>query len=293
MSLRPYYELKAAFALFGTSCDKLTEAESKRVGSVASHYMKLEAAVLASDEARGVCLAAGAVEAAIEEIRARHPGIEAYHASLAAAALDETALVEALARDLLVDAVMNRVGARAGTVDARAAEIFYHAHLDRFNIPERRAAHHILITINDDFPENRADEAQRRLHEIAARLAANPERFEEQAVKHSECPTALNGGLLGEVRRGQLFPTLDEALFQLRAGELSGVLRTELGVHLLRCDSIHPARTTPYAEVADKLIARLSAERGQTAAKRWLAGILNREGTPASNQSGSTNKCAQ
>jgi nitrogen fixation protein NifM len=274
MSTRLYYELKAALALFGKPCDALDETEQEKTRAVARQYMKIEAAVLASHEAQGVCLAPGEIEAAIETIRRRHPDPESYRASLASIHLDETTLAAALARDLLVDAVMNRVGARAGMVDATEAEIFYYTHLDRFSTPERRAARHILITVNDDFPENRATDAERRMREIARRLAAKPDRFEEQAIKHSECPTALNGGCLGEIQRGQLFPVLDETLFRLRPGELSAVLRSELGFHLLRCDAIHPARTTPYAEVADKLITTLTAERSRAEAKRWLTAIL-------------------
>lgn len=281
MNSQPYYELKAALALFNKDRGALNEAERGRVREVAAQYARIEAVVLSSTEAGGVCLAPGAVEAAIGEIRARHPDPDSFSASLARAGLDEAQLATALRRDLLVEAVMDRVGARAGEVGDTEAEIFYYTHLDRFHTPEKRTARHILITVNADYAENSAARAEERIVDIARRLANKPSRFEEQAIKHSECPTALSGGLLGAVVRGQLYPALDEALFALPAASLSGVLRSELGFHLLHCDAIHPARTLSYAEVAPALRHRLTQDRARRDAKRWLARLLRPAGATA------------
>ena len=112
---------------------------------------------------------------------------------------------------------------------------------EQFRRPETRLARHILITINDTIAENTRSAAGKRINAIQARLAKEPQRFEEQALKHSECPTALDGGKLGDLPRGKLFPELDKALFELKAGEVSGVLESELGFHVLRCDTITEA----------------------------------------------------
>lgn len=274
MTLNAYYELKAALALFGKEFCALQAAEKTRASDVARQYSAIEAVVLSSEEARGVCLAPGAVDGAIAEIRNRHPDEDSLAATLSHAGLTKQDLADALQRDLLVDAVMARVGAASGMVGETESEIFYYTHLDRFHIPERRNARHILITVNESYADNTAERALRRVEEIGRRLHSKPGRFEEQAIKHSECPTALNGGQLGEIRRGQLYPELDAALFELRAGELSAPIRSELGYHLLRCDAIQPERTLPYTEVAESLRARLTEERAQRDAKHWLAGRL-------------------
>lgn len=274
MTPNAYYQLKAALALYGKEYTALQAAEQSRASDVALQYTSIEAVVLSSEEARGVCLAPEAVDKAIAEIRARHPGDESFAATLAHAGLTRTQLVEALQRDLLVDAVMARVGSAMGEVGQTEAEIFYYTHLDRFRVPEVRAARHILITVNEAYPENSATEAKRRLQQIEKRITLKPSRFEEQAIKHSECPTALNGGQLGDVRKGQLYPELDAALFQMKEGELSDILLSELGFHLLRCDAIQAGRTLPFAEVMDSLQSRLTEERAQKEAKRWLTDRL-------------------
>lgn len=281
-SPHPYHLLKAAQALFGTDTHGLAEAEYARAMDVARRYARIEAAVLGSDEARGVVLAPDTVDAALGEIRARYDDEDAFGASLHHTDLDLAGLTAALRRDLLVDAVLARVGARAGEVGATEAEIFYYTHLERFQVPEQRVARHILITVNEAYADNRPQQAEARIHEIARRLAHKPARFEEQAIKHSECPTALHGGLLGKVPRGRLYPELDAALFALPAGALSEVVRSELGYHLLRCDAIEAARSLPYAEVADALRTRLTEDRSRRTARHWLATLLSPGGARAS-----------
>ncbi|ANQ83632.1 nitrogen fixation protein NifM [Azoarcus olearius] len=276
MSAQVYYELKAALALFSKSPGALDDAENARVKAVARRYTEIESVVLASSEAQGVCLAEGAVDKAVGEIRGRYEDEGAFALELEAAGLDLPGLTAALQRDLLVEAVMERVGARAGSVDETEAEIFYYAHVDRFRAPERRTVRHILVTINDAYPDNRREVASRRIHEICKRLNNKPERFEEQAMKHSECPTALNGGLLGELPRGTLYPELDAVLFEMKAGQLSGVVESEIGFHLLRCDAIQPERVLSFAEVSESLRQQLTAERGRKDARRWLTELLKR-----------------
>lgn len=276
MSAQVYYELKAALALFNKSPGALDDGESKRVKAVARRYTEIESVVLSSSEAQGVCLADGAVDKAIAEIRARYEDEGGFALELEAAGLDLAGLTAALQRDLLVEAVMERVGARAGTVDDTEAEIFYYAHVDRFRAPERRTVRHILVTINEQYPDNRREVASRRIREICKRLNNKPERFEEQAMKHSECPTALNGGLLGEMPRGTLYPELDAVLFEMKAGQLSDVVESEIGFHLLRCDAIQPERTLSYAEVAESLRQQLTEERSRKDARRWLTELLKR-----------------
>lgn len=274
MNTLAYYELQAARSLFDKPCGALDEREARKVRAVAARYAEIEAAVLGSVEAHGVCLEREAVGEALAEIRTRYADEAAFDAALDDAGLNRHSLRAALQRSLLVEAVMGRVGARVPPVGKTEAEIFYYTHLERFRSAEKRSARHILITINEDLAENRRVAAERRIGEIAHRLAARPERFAEQAMKHSECPTALNGGLLGEVPRGELYAELDAALFALPEGGISAVVESELGFHLVLCERIIAERIVPWAEVADALRTRLTEERARRETKSWLQQLM-------------------
>jgi len=129
-------------------------------------------------------------------------------------------------------------------------EIFYLMHRQRFRRAETRVLRHILITINDDIAENRRPEVEARLAAIRSTLVADPQRFAEQALQYSECPTALNAGLLGTVSRGQLYPELEPVVFALQPGEISVVAESPMGLHLLLCDSINVAQELSFAEAS-------------------------------------------
>lgn len=265
-----YQEFKAAQSLYRMAPRLLSEQERAHVRQVAARQYAIEARVLESDEARGVCVHDATLAAAQREIRGRYRDDSEYVTDLAANGLTEAGLREALRRDLAVDAVLERVSSRAAPVSDVELEIFYHLHRDRFVQPERRSARQILITINDQFPENRRDAALTRIREIRNRVRQAPGRFAEQAMKHSECPTALQGGFLGEYQPGQLFPVLERILFSLGAGQISDIAETHLGFHLLRCDAIVRARLAPFAQVAPRIRNVLRRRRMQSYQRAWV-----------------------
>lgn len=268
-----YLMLKTAQGLFGKSPAGLSEEERQRVGRTARKQFDLESKVLATVEARDVVVPEVTLRDAVGEIRARYPDEAALAADLAVQGLDLASYAAALERELKVNAVLDKVGARAAAVSDIDAELYYHYHPEQFQRPETRTARHILITVNEAMPDNTRAAARTRIEAIAARLAKDPKRFEEQALKHSECPTALNGGLMGEAKRGQLFPELDAALYQLEAMALSGVVESELGFHLLRCDAITPAGLIPLRQAREKVREHLQEKRRQTCIRAWLKSL--------------------
>ena len=110
---------------------------------------------------------------------------------------------------------MERVAARHIQVDEIDLRLYYELHRGCFTSPERRTARHILITLNDRFEENRRDRVLARMQRLRERLGGRPSavarHFPDLARRHSECPTALEGGRLGEVRRASSASTCSGA----------------------------------------------------------------------------------
>ena len=218
--------------------------------------------MLSSAEAREVVIPPEQLEATFGEVMARYPDRSALQVDLRANGLSEDRLRQALHRELLFDGVLQRVSARRLAVSQIDARLYYELHNDKFLVPEQRSVRQILITINDDFVENRRPAAKVRIEKIAAKLQCSPNRFADQARKHSECPSALEGGKLGSVMRGQLFPQLDSALFSMQEGAVSDVLETEVGFHLLLCEKVIPERCVPFSK-AEPRIRELIEERNR------------------------------
>jgi nitrogen fixation protein NifM len=265
-----YLELKTAQSLFGKSTAELAEEERARVRTLADRQWNLEARVLNTVEARDVMVPEVSLQAALAEIRERYPKEDEFIVDLARNGLDEKGFLVALERELRVEAILEKVGSRATQVADIDVDLYFHYHPDQFRRPETRRARHILITVNPELPDNTAEAARARIEAVAFRLAKRLKRFDELALKHSECPTAMQGGVLGDIPRGQLYPELDAALFSLPPGQLSGVLESPLGYHLLLCESITPERALSLNQARGPIREMLEKHRKRICQQAWL-----------------------
>lgn len=270
-----YLALKAAQKLYGKAPAALQAEETERVHNMAHKQYQLEARILAAPEARDAMVPPATLQAALQEIRGRYPSEDDFADDLASNGLSEADFADALARELKVEAILEKVGTQAAQVTETDVELYYQYHPDQFRRPETRLARHILVTINESIPENTRTAAEKRIGEIAKRLQKEPGRFEEQALKHSECPTALEGGKLGDLPRGKLFPELDKALFEMQVGEVSDVLESELGFHLLYCEAITPASVLDFAQAKSSIRKVLEKKRKRAVQQSWMKALLD------------------
>ncbi len=283
-----YHLLRAAQERYQRNPSALDPEQGAEARRQADKTFELEELVLGAPEARGLVISETQLDAALAEIAGRYPdpplldsdgqyprgarsGPSEFAEDLARNGLDEALLRRALQRELAFDAVMARVAARAPSIGELDLRLFYELHRDRFTRPERRTVRQILITVNDDFVENRAAEALARLERLAERLVGRAQRFGVLARRHSECPSAMEDGRLGTVARGQLYPELDAALFALAEGEVSGVVGSELGFHLLWCEKIHPAQSLPFNKVRDQVREVCEGRQRRNCQKAWIA----------------------
>ncbi|MCB1790292.1 MAG: nitrogen fixation protein NifM [Gammaproteobacteria bacterium] len=265
-----YHLLKAALNTFQCNLGQLEPAQLTRARQIADKSFEIESLVIASPEARDVFIADSEVARAVDEIEAKYADHDEFVTDLAGNQLDEETLRASLRRELLFDSVMRRVGARSPAVNDLDVRLFYELHIDRFTVPERRTARHILITVNPDYVENTAAAARARIQQLADKLRTSPRRFAKLARHHSECPTALDGGKLGSLHRGKLYPQLDAALFRLREGEVSEVVESEVGLHLLLCERIEAGRKVPLSKARTRIVEILQQRKQRNCQKAWL-----------------------
>ena len=276
-----YLTLKLAAKLFEKPLEALAADELRRVKTVAARQHEIESLILTTPEAASVMLPKASVHASLGEIRGRYASDEDYDADLDRIGLDAELLRAAVERDMVVESVLESVAARSAAVSETEVEIFWLIHKDRFRYAETRVLRHILITINEGLAGSERRAARDRIDAIRARLLKRPARFGEQALKHSECPTALNGGLLGKVPRGQLYPELETVAFGLAQASLSAPVESELGYHLLYCETIDPERPIPFAEARKTIRERLEQQRRGLCQKSWINGLRRQAVTTA------------
>jgi peptidyl-prolyl cis-trans isomerase D len=158
---------------------------------------------------------------------------------------------------------METIGAQMAVSDAEIKS-WYDGHKDRYAVPEERRASHILIASE----KVGKDKAKSRAEELLAEIRKNPSSFAELAKKNSDDPgSAAKGGDLGFFGRGMMVKPFEDTTFALKDGEISGVVESDFGFHIIKLTGIHAAKEKPLAEVRGEI----EEELRKTAASRKFA----------------------
>lgn len=125
-----------------------------------------------------------------------------------------------------------------------------------FRTPEERKASHILITASGDDET----EAQAKAEALLQRISGG-ENFAELARAESQDPgSARNGGDLGFFGLGVMDPAFEKSTFALQKGEVSGLVRSAFGFHIIKLEDIRGGETKPYEAVAEELKREMQKE---------------------------------
>jgi peptidyl-prolyl cis-trans isomerase D len=144
---------------------------------------------------------------------------------------------------------------------------YYDSNVQRFRTDEQRRASHILIAAQKDGKEADRKAAKEKAEKLLDDLRKHPETFAEVAKKNSQDPgSAEKGGDLGFMGRGALVKPFEDAMYALKEGQISDVVETDYGYHIIKLTGIEPAKTQPLDAVRPELEAEL---KKQLAAKKY------------------------
>ncbi|OXY82291.1 SurA N-terminal domain-containing protein [Oceanimonas doudoroffii] len=142
----------------------------------------------------------------------------------------------------------------AGDIDEQAIEDYYRANQASYSRPEQRRVAHIMVAKDDD--------AEQKITALAERLAAGEDFAELARTESEDVFSGENGGELEWMEAGTLDPAFDEAAFALNdEGEVSAVVESDFGLHLIKLLEVRPAQTRPLEDVRDAIAERLAAEQ--------------------------------
>jgi peptidyl-prolyl cis-trans isomerase D len=139
----------------------------------------------------------------------------------------------------------------------------------KYSVPEERRASHILIGADKDKPAAERAKAKARAEELLAEVRKNPAAFADLARKNSSDPgSAAQGGDLDFFGRGAMVKPFEEAAFSMKQGEISKVIETDFGYHIITVTGIRGGSAKPFEEAR----AEVEAEARRAAAqKAWAA----------------------
>ena len=171
-------------------------------------------------------VSAADIDAEVAKVVTQVGGPENYKKALEAQGLSE----DQFRRELEKGAKVNKLVEQACSSVAEPTEdevaAFYEAHKAEFVVPHQVLCQHILVKGSDDA-------ALDKIKAIRERIVSGGADFAEEAKKNSDCPSGQEGGSLGWFGRGMMVPEFDKVAFEMKKGEVSGVVSTQFGYHII------------------------------------------------------------
>jgi parvulin-like peptidyl-prolyl isomerase len=192
------------------------------------------------------------VDARVNQLIAQAGGAARFEELLRKQNLGVETIRAGIERGRRVDLLVERATSEVSEPTEAELQAHFAAHEEEYAKPERAQAQHILVKPESDTPAAH-DAAKAKLLDIRRRLEQGA-KFAELAAAYSDCPSGRKaGGSLGWVSRGMMVPEFDEALFALRVGELSGVVKTGFGYHLVHKTAQEPGGPATLADVSNRI----------------------------------------
>jgi peptidyl-prolyl cis-trans isomerase C len=155
------------------------------------------------------------------------------------------------------------------SVQPEEARLYYEAHPKQFTVQEEVRARHILIATAEGSDEAQQKEALAAIQKAAERVRSG-EPFEDVARDLSQDGSAASGGDLGYFGRGQMVPEFEEVAFSLDKGQVSDVVKTPLGYHLIKIEDRRPERVLPFEDVEAGIRAYLRKTKANALGEEYI-----------------------
>ena len=154
---------------------------------------------------------------------------------------------------LSLDSMLSQISVSDAEIKAR-----FEGHKDKYQQPEERRASHILIVAKT---EGEKAAAKAKAEEVLKEVRKTPAKFADLAKQSSQDPgSAKSGGDLGYFGRGMMVKAFEEAVFKQKEGEISDVLESEFGYHIIKLTGIKTAKVKSLDEVRADIVSELKRE---------------------------------
>jgi peptidyl-prolyl cis-trans isomerase C len=176
---------------------------------------------------------------------------------------------------LTIEKLLEAHVAEAATTTDAEARVFYDKNPDKFKVDDKVRASHILLKVDAKAPEATRKQAQGRIAGLLKR-ARSGEDFAALAAKHSQDGSARQGGDLGYFARQEMVPAFSHVAFSLKPGEISDIVTTEFGYHIIKVTDKKAATTVPYEQASTQIVEFLSRQKKQERAGQFVDEVRKR-----------------
>ncbi len=173
---------------------------------------------------------------------------------------------------LLVSKVVNaEVRSHLTVLDSELQEA-YKAKTEQYKVVGGQTVSHILFLL-PPYPTEQDEQRLRAKAESVLQQLRHGGNFATLARQYSDGPSAETAGLLGTFRPGELLPGFEEAVAQLQPGEISDVVRTRVGLHIIRLEARQAGTMRPFEEVQEEIKSEILRDKTERKYQEWLESL--------------------
>ena len=183
--------------------------------------------------------------------------------------LSESALKLKIEKGIAIQKLIETQIAQKIKISDKESKVFYDTKPDLFKQPEQIKASHILIKVEPDADEMKKSEAKQKIKNIQQKLNKG-EDFATLAKEFSEGPSKNNGGDLGYFQRGQMVKPFEDVAFALKTEDVSDIVETQFGYHIIKVVDKKPEKTIAYENVKKDLAQHLKQEKTNQEVKIYI-----------------------
>jgi len=200
------------------------------------------------------------VNAYMDRIKKRFPSEADFQRGLSQMHTTESELSDKVKRSLMIQKLIKKNLLKGVSISDAEAKAFYDSHPKFFFAPEMVKASHILIKVSPTASKAEKAAALKKIKEIQAKAKKGAD-FAELAKTYSQDPSASRGGDLGYFTKRQMVKPFADAAFALAPGQMSGIVKTQYGYHLIKVMDKKAGGPIPFETAKDRIKENLMREK--------------------------------
>jgi len=211
-------------------------------------------------EEEGIKLEKKVIDDKLKEIAKLFPNPEQFNKKLASMGLTEDLLRQNIKQNFKIESLLETITTSSDKTTDKEIVTFYNDNPQKFQTGEQVRASHILISSKPEESEDVRAQKRQKIAKLKEEIT-NGANFAEAASNHSDCPSKSKGGDLGFFEKGKMVPAFEEAAFQMKIGEVSDIVETQFGYHLIMVTDHKDKNTIPLEQAKDKIQNHLNNQK--------------------------------
>lgn len=214
------------------------------------------------------------VDDRFKNIRGRFPSEEAFNQALSSRGIAAEKLRDNIHKGLLRQQIIDQEVLQKVSVSPEESRSFFQEHKDDYVQEEEVHARHILFRVAADASPEDDHKTKDRANAVLTK-AKGGDDFAKLAQEFSEGPTKEKGGDLGYFGRGKMVKPFDDAVFELKVGQISDPVRTRFGYHIIKVEDRKEAKRLSYEEAKDQVRRKVFEEKAIARYREYVTTLRN------------------